>query len=94
MSKYGDWEKESDGVWRHPRYPRGGDKQHSEVDAGYDQTTNGAWIEVKGERVLLTFGELGFLQGQLIRARQTAQKENSRLWQEKAAIIEAEERTA
>lgn len=91
MAEYGDWHKDPDGQWRHPRYPKGGDRQHPEVEAGYCRTHNGAWLNIDGKVIELNFNELGFLLGQLIKANQTAQAENSRLWKEKEAIMIAED---
>lgn len=91
MADHGDWHKDPDGQWRHPRYPKGGDRQNRFVDAGYCEETNGARIWVNGEAVDLNFNELGFLMRQLYAINATAQAENVRLWKEKEAILIREE---
>lgn len=91
MADHGDWHKDPGGQWRHPRYPKGGDRQHPDVGAGYNEETNGAWINVDGQMVELNFNELGFLMRQLYYANATAQAENARLWKEKEAILIEEE---
>ncbi len=87
MTRSDGWYKDTDGVWRNPRYPKGGKKPHPDIDAGYNEETNGAWINVNGDAVELNFNELQWLMHQLYNANATAQAENSRLWKEKEAIM-------
>jgi len=94
MSKYGAWAKESDGVWRHPRYPKGGPRQHPEIEIRYEDDFNGATLTVGDTLVALTHGNLRSLIDQCIQVNKQIQAENSVLWAEKVAIIEVEERTA
>jgi hypothetical protein len=83
--------KTPDGVWRHPRYPKGKPDTKEGLSLVYDAEMNGAVLTLDGRSVPLSFGELSFLSDQLLAARRQAQEENSRLWKEKEAIGQAEE---
>lgn len=83
----GGWTKEPDGVWRNPRYPKGGARQKEGVNLVYDAGTNGARLSVDGREVALTFGELGFLIQQASGVNREVQTENARLWKEKEQIM-------
>lgn len=85
------WTKEADGVWRHPRYPAGQERQAEGVDLQYNEERNGATLSVHGQDIELSWNELQFLLTQGIRANQQAAAENSRLYKEKEAIMIAED---
>jgi hypothetical protein len=38
--KYPGWSKDDDGVWRHPRYPRGKPRQKDGLKLVYDHEIN------------------------------------------------------
>lgn len=85
------WTKEEDGVWRTPRYPKGGRKEHPDVSVSYCEETNGALLYINDEYAKLDFNEMGSLIRQLYYVNAIAQAENVRLWEEKQAIMVKED---
>jgi hypothetical protein len=59
------WTKEEDGVWRHPRYPKGKDRPKEGLVLGYDDARKCWTLTVPEESTLLAFAELNFLHSQL-----------------------------
>ncbi len=89
--QYPGWHKDPDGVWRNPRYPRGGNHPKDGLSIVYDAEMNGAVLTVDGHISPFSFGELQNLNEQLLAVRRQAQDENSRLWKEKEQIMHVED---